>query len=121
MSAIDNQEHNSVLIKKSEKTNDNESSMPLNLTKEETFRPWKYCLATYEKNNDVSTTTSLKKVKLKTKSQEKDKTFECSWCKKKFGWSTDLKRHLLIHTGTTYTYFIINFESINISSFKIFL
>lgn len=63
----------------------------------ETFNPWKYCLATYEENNDESV-KSFKKVTKKSK--EKDKTFECSLCNKKFGWTTDLKRHLLIHTGT---------------------
>ena len=62
----------------------------------ETFNPWKYCLATYEENND-NPVKPLKKVTKKNK--EKDKTFECSLCSKKFGWTTDLKRHLLIHTG----------------------
>lgn len=68
------------------------------MIKGEILNPWKYCLATYEENNDNSTET-FKKVKLNQKKKEKDKTFGCNFCSKKFGWSTDLKRHLLIHTG----------------------
>lgn len=65
---------------------------------DETLIPWKYCKAIYEENDD-NTNKLLKKVKLNQKKKEREKTFECSLCSKKFGWSTDLKRHLLIHTG----------------------
>lgn len=120
MNDVDNHKKKFVPSNKPKETNDNESSMPLNLTKNETFSPWKYCLATYEESNDDST-TPFKKVRLNKKSKEKDKTFECSWCKKKFGWSTDLKRHLLIHTGTyLLILLLLNFVNINnISLFKI--
>lgn len=96
----DNNENGSVASKTFE-ANSNESSKPLNLTKNETLNPWKYCLATYEENDNKSS-RPLKKVKEKKK--EKNKTFECNLCNKKFGWSTDLKRHLLIHTGTIFDY-----------------
>lgn len=84
--------------KKHEETSTNKSSNPINLIKEKTFNPWKYCLATFEENIGDST-KSLGKTKLNTMKKKKDKTFECSLCSKKFGWSTDLKRHLLVHTG----------------------
>lgn len=69
---------------------------------DETLNPWKYCKAIYEEDND-----NTKKAKLNQKKKERDKTFECSLCSKKFGWSTDLKRHLLIHTGTILVFIII--------------
>lgn len=92
----DNNENKLVLHQKLE-TDSNLICTPLNLTKDETLNPWKYCVTTCEENNVVS-----KKLfkNVKDKKKEKDKTFECSFCSKKFGWSTDLKRHLLIHTGT---------------------
>lgn len=31
--------------------------------------------------------------------EEKVRKYQCSYCLKKFGWPTDLKRHILIHTG----------------------
>ncbi|XP_025409974.1 zinc finger protein 28 homolog [Sipha flava] len=93
-----NNENSSVHSKKTEDNRNNGSSKLLNFTKDETFNPWKYCLATYEENIDNSI-KPLKKIKVHKKKKEKDKTFECSLCKKKFGWPTDLKRHLLIHTG----------------------
>lgn len=96
----DNNENGSVASKTLE-AHSNESSIPLNLTKNETLNPWKYCLATYGEN-DNKTSRPLKKVKEKKK--EKNKTFECNLCNKKFGWSTDLKRHLLIHTGTIFDF-----------------
>jgi len=93
-------ENNTVSSNEREKSsNNNKSSNPLNLTNGETFNPWKYCLATYEENNDHSTTKLSKRIKSNKKKKEKNKTFECNLCNKKFGWSTDLKRHLLIHTG----------------------
>lgn len=98
---VDNNENNSVCSDKSEDTNNNESSKPLNLTKSETFNPWKYCLASYEENID-SPNKPTKKIKPNKKKDEKHKNFECRLCGKKFGWSTDLKRHLLIHTGRCY-------------------
>ncbi|EFA02595.1 zinc finger protein 264 isoform X1 [Tribolium castaneum] len=30
---------------------------------------------------------------------EKIRKYQCKYCSKKFGWPTDLKRHILIHTG----------------------
>jgi len=94
-------ENNTVSSKERETSINNGSSNQLNSTNNETFNPWKYCLATYEENNDHSTAKLSKKIKSNKKKKEKDKTFECNLCKKKFGWSTDLKRHLLIHTGTS--------------------
>ncbi|XP_060850546.1 zinc finger protein 92-like [Rhopalosiphum padi] len=91
-----NNENSSTSKKKPIETSNYGSSKPLNLTVGETLNPWKYCLATYEENND-NPVKSFKKVTKKNK--EKDKNFECSLCSKKFGWTTDLKRHLLIHTG----------------------
>lgn len=96
--ASDINENSSTSNKKSEKISNSKSSKALNLIKDETLNPWKYCLATYEKNTDVSRKT-CKKVKLNKKKGEKNKTFECRLCSKTFGWPTDLKRHLLIHTG----------------------
>jgi len=92
----DNDKNSSVSCKPLE-TNSDESPKPLNLTKSDTSNTWKYCLAAYEENDDNSI-KSFEKVKEKKK--EKAKTFECNLCHKKFGWSTDLKRHLLTHTGT---------------------
>jgi len=92
----DNNENSSTSKKKLVETSDHGSSKPLNLTVSETLNPWKYCLATYEENNDNPVKPQKKVTK---KNKEKDKTFECSLCSKKFGWTTDLKRHLLIHTG----------------------
>lgn len=96
--ASDTNENSSTSYKKSERTSNIRSPKALNLTNDETLNPWKYCLATYEKNTDVSKKT-CQKVKLNKKKGEKNKTFECSLCSKTFGWPTDLKRHLLIHTG----------------------
>lgn len=103
--ASDTNEKSLIFSKTPEEISTSESTKILNLTKDETFNPWKYCLATYEKNNDVSK-KKLKKIKLNKKKGEKNKTFECSLCNKTFGWSTDLKRHLLIHTGIIYIFFL---------------
>lgn len=64
---------------------------------DETLIPWKYCKTIYEDGGN--TNKLLNKVQLNNNKKERDKTFECRLCSKKFGWSTDLKRHLLIHTG----------------------
>lgn len=101
MGNANNNKNSSVCSKKTEENRNSVSSKPLNLTKDETFNPWKYCLATYEENID-DPIKPLKKIKVHKKKKEKDRTFECSLCKKKFGWPTDLKRHLLIHTGITF-------------------
>ncbi|VVC37970.1 Hypothetical protein CINCED_3A021568 [Cinara cedri] len=93
-----NSKNNSISNEKLKETRKNESSKPINLVKDETFNPWKYCLATLEENIGDST-NPIKNNKLNKKKKEKTKTFECSLCSKKFGWPTDLKRHLLIHTG----------------------
>lgn len=93
----DNGKNCSMSNKKHEEISKIETSNPINLIKDETFNPWKYCLATFDENIGDSS-KPLRKTKLNKKKQ-KDKTFECSLCSKKFGWSTDLKRHLLIHTG----------------------
>lgn len=90
--------------KKPEETINYGSSKPLNLTTGKTLNPWKYCLATYEENND-NPVKLLKKVTKQNK--EKDKTFKCNLCSKKFGWTTDLKRHLLIHTGIYFMLLIV--------------
>jgi uncharacterized Zn-finger protein len=34
-----------------------------------------------------------------TKMEDKVRKYQCTYCSKKFGWPTDLKRHTLIHTG----------------------
>lgn len=113
----DNNENCSFSFKKSEEISGSESSKPLNLAKDEDLYPWKYCLATYEENNDISKKT-LNKVKLNKKKGEKKKCFECSLCSKTFGWPTDLKRHLLIHTGSIFNFY---FTNINSYLFKIIL
>lgn len=98
----DNGKNSSTSNKKHEEVRKIETSNPINLIKDETFNPWQYCLATFDENVGDSSksrkNTNLKKKRVQKK-QEKDKTFECNLCSKKFGWSTDLKRHILIHTG----------------------
>lgn len=92
------------------------------------FNPLVYCAITMEEDNESSSSedpnvskppiklpadTSMK-TKKPSKSNEnssfvcnsadtangvKKKRFSCHICSKTFGWTTDLKRHILIHTG----------------------
>lgn len=100
-SDADNNDNSSASKRKTENPINDGSSKALSLTKCQSLSPWKYCLTTYGENNDNSVKT-FEKDNLNKKKKEKDKTFECYMCSKKFGWSTDLKRHLLIHTGIVY-------------------
>ncbi|CAH0560690.1 unnamed protein product [Brassicogethes aeneus] len=52
----------------------------------EDVNPLKFCMVTMEE-------------KSVDKQKEVLKKYECNFCPKKFGWPTDLKRHILIHTG----------------------
>lgn len=47
--------------------------------------PIKYCEATLNEDTRTNLNNARK--------------YQCSYCKKQFGWSTDLKRHILTHTG----------------------
>lgn len=49
----------------------------------EDVNPIKFCLVTMAEEGET----------------EKIKKYECKYCMRKFGWPTDLKRHILIHTG----------------------
>ncbi|RZC32398.1 zf-H2C2 2 domain containing protein, partial [Asbolus verrucosus] len=49
----------------------------------EDVNPMKFCLVTMAEETD----------------SQKVRKYQCSYCLKKFGWPTDLKRHILIHTG----------------------
>ncbi|XP_050440013.1 zinc finger protein 732-like isoform X2 [Adelges cooleyi] len=95
-----NVDQNDVLTKNTDKKiYKNESSAPLNLSKCGTLYPWKYCLTTFEeKGIDNPKNVFIKTKSCKTK-VNKNKNYKCHLCGKKFGWSTDLKRHILIHTG----------------------
>lgn len=50
----------------------------------EDVNPIKFCLVTLEEN---------------CRSDDSNKKFACCYCHKRFSWSTDLKRHILTHTG----------------------
>lgn len=46
---------------------------------------------------EVTMEESVKTSRHKTKTV--DRKYSCTYCSKSFGWSTDLKRHILTHTG----------------------
>ena len=50
----------------------------------EDVNPLKFCLVTMADEEEM---------------QGKVRKYQCNYCSKKFGWPTDLKRHILIHTG----------------------
>lgn len=58
--------------------------------------PMKFCVVTMEEKEDGD-------VQVPKSSSQKQKSttrkYECSVCLRCFGWSTDLKRHILTHTG----------------------
>ncbi|KAK9870145.1 hypothetical protein WA026_006237 [Henosepilachna vigintioctopunctata] len=58
------------------------------------INPLIFCEATLNEN-DHSKNQFFKK----NSSELKVKKYKCTYCQKQFGWSTDLKRHTLIHTG----------------------
>ncbi|XP_044748972.1 zinc finger protein Xfin-like [Coccinella septempunctata] len=58
---------------------------------EENVNPLTFCEVTL----DEGKANHLDKIE----SARKTKKYKCLYCKKCFGWSTDLKRHLLSHTG----------------------
>lgn len=60
--------------------------------------PIKYCLVTMNENHSDDSSKTVEDSSDKTV-DSKVKEYSCMYCVKKFGWSTDLKRHLLIHTG----------------------
>lgn len=50
-------------------------------------------------NNKPSTQVNAKDGNNNNNKTQKKKSYTCEYCNKIFGWSTDLKRHILIHTG----------------------
>lgn len=69
----------------------------------EDLNPIKFCQVTMEdkKNGTIETAPSNDAIEknILTGERSKMKRYNCDYCSKSFGWSTDLKRHLLIHTG----------------------
>jgi uncharacterized Zn-finger protein len=70
------------------------------------FNPLKFCVVTLEEGSEKIelNDTTLAKVGVNPVSgtvdpQQHYKKYVCSYCFKRFGWSTDLKRHILTHTG----------------------
>ncbi|CAB3360324.1 Hypothetical predicted protein [Cloeon dipterum] len=71
------------------------------------FNPLKFCEVTLEEGSEklelqhqqqLSAGSSLVSVKPEDVVQA-GKKYVCTFCNKRFGWSTDLKRHILTHTG----------------------
>ncbi|XP_050524749.1 zinc finger protein 883-like isoform X2 [Daktulosphaira vitifoliae] len=94
-SHINNDNLKSTIIENNAKSEEKNSNRPLNLSKNDSDFSWKYCLTTYGKDTiNVLNSPKVSKTKI-----EKVKNYECQLCEKKFGWSTDLKRHILTHTG----------------------
>lgn len=68
----------------------------------EDFHPLKYCSISMEDTKETNTTILLPKQKrynIIPSNVVTKKKYPCSFCSKVFGWSTDLKRHVLTHTG----------------------
>lgn len=66
----------------------------------EDMNPLKFCIVTMDEKQKIQS-------KVNHKQHENDisastKKYQCTYCLKRFGWSTDLKRHILIHTGLLY-------------------
>lgn len=58
--------------------------------------PMKFCEVTMEETKEQVPILSSSDVK---KPKNALRKYECSFCSRNFGWSTDLKRHILTHTG----------------------
>lgn len=50
-------------------------------------------------NNSSAFIEKSKSNQEKLYSNSSNRKYKCSYCERTFGWSTDLKRHILIHTG----------------------
>ncbi|XP_018572501.1 uncharacterized protein LOC108911901 isoform X2 [Anoplophora glabripennis] len=61
----------------------------------EDVNPLKFCLVTMDEKEKIKSNVNQRQ-------HETDniKKYQCTYCLKRFGWSTDLKRHILIHTET---------------------
>ncbi|KAJ8927626.1 hypothetical protein NQ314_019887 [Rhamnusium bicolor] len=64
----------------------------------EDVNPLKFCLVTME---DKMHAQELVRdiTENKNRANPTLRKYQCMYCSKRFGWSTDLKRHILIHTG----------------------
>lgn len=71
----------------------------------EEFNPLKFCVVTLEEGsekielNDPPRKACMNPCNGQTDPQQQYKKYVCTYCFKRFGWSTDLKRHILTHTG----------------------
>ncbi|XP_059484767.1 zinc finger and BTB domain-containing protein 49-like [Neocloeon triangulifer] len=73
------------------------------------FNPLTFCVVTMEEGNEKlelqqqqqqqQTTTTISAVSKHEEALQAYKKYVCTYCNKRFGWSTDLKRHILTHTG----------------------
>lgn len=65
----------------------------------EDVNPLKFCIVTMDEKQKIQSKVDQKQLK-DSEIRISSKKFQCTYCLKRFGWSTDLKRHILIHTGT---------------------
>lgn len=70
----------------------------------EDVNPLKFCIVTMDEKQKMQSKVDQKMLENKDREiNGSPKKYQCTYCLKRFGWSTDLKRHILIHTGTSYT------------------
>ncbi|KAJ8944383.1 hypothetical protein NQ318_017703, partial [Aromia moschata] len=65
----------------------------------EDINPLKFCLVTMEENVVREEKEPIRDFENKMCMTSTLKKYQCTYCSRRFGWSTDLKRHILIHTG----------------------
>jgi len=67
---------------------------------QEEFNPLSFCMVTMEEGHEEQTAAATASGGCKPEEAlQAYKKYVCTYCNKRFGWSTDLKRHILTHTG----------------------